>query len=282
MNAFIRSVVIVSTCSLLLFTLPFKLMAQSSSEPSSQGTFSGAKLTTYPEWFKDSFLDINEDVAEAAQEGRRLIYFFHQDGCPYCNALVERNLSQKDIVESIRSNFDVVELNIWGDREVTREDGTELTEKEFADELAVQFTPTMIFYDEQASKVLRLNGYLPPQQFKLALEYVANRADRSISFREYVSNNQPVTPSTRKLITEPFFMELPYNLDRSKSEGKPIAVFFEQADCPNCETLHSLVLTDADTRREISAFDVVQLDMWKNTELITPDGNKDYSSTVGY
>ena len=44
-----------------------------------------------PAWFAPSFLDIREDLAEAAKEGRRLMVYFHQDGCPYCKRLVEVN-----------------------------------------------------------------------------------------------------------------------------------------------------------------------------------------------
>ncbi|HHQ41779.1 MAG TPA: hypothetical protein ENK20_05770, partial [Chromatiales bacterium] len=62
-----------------------------------KGRYYGAKETEYPDWFKTSFLDFKEDVAEAAAEGRRVMIIFHQKGCPYCNALVERNFAQKDI-----------------------------------------------------------------------------------------------------------------------------------------------------------------------------------------
>ena len=64
---------------------------------SGHGRFIGAMPTTYPDWFKESFLEFREDIAEAADAGKRVAVLFHQDGCPYCNALVERNLSQRDI-----------------------------------------------------------------------------------------------------------------------------------------------------------------------------------------
>ena len=36
-----------------------------------------------PGWFKNSFLDLNEDIEEARASGKRLMIFFYQDGCPY-------------------------------------------------------------------------------------------------------------------------------------------------------------------------------------------------------
>jgi thioredoxin-related protein len=53
-----------------------------------------------------------------------------------------------------------------------------------------------------------------------------------------------------------------------------VAVFFEQRDCPNCDTLHREVLTDPETIALISPFDAVQLDMWSDTALVTPSGEK--------
>ena len=37
-----------------------------------------------PDWFKLSFLDIRDDIEEAADSGKRVLLYFYQDGCPYC------------------------------------------------------------------------------------------------------------------------------------------------------------------------------------------------------
>jgi hypothetical protein len=41
-----------------------------------EGRFYGARETVYPDWFKESFLDIREDVAEATAAARRGVLFF--------------------------------------------------------------------------------------------------------------------------------------------------------------------------------------------------------------
>ena len=38
--------------------------------------------------------------------------YFHQEGCPYCKATIEKNLSDPTTKEFIQENFDVVEINI--------------------------------------------------------------------------------------------------------------------------------------------------------------------------
>jgi len=236
-----------------------------------RGSYSGAMETVYPAWFKESFLDLAADVADAAADGRRLMLFFHQNGCPYCNLLVERNLSQRDIAETLQANMHVVAINMFGDREVTTLDGRSLTEKDFAAEMRVQFTPTLLFFDEQGRVVLRLNGYIPPQNFKLALDYIAGRMERRTGYRDYLAANRPATPSG-SLINEDYHQAPPYLLN--VREDKPLALFFEQTQCPDCDRLHQEVLNDDEIRTLLKAYDVVQLDMWSPTPLITPQGER--------
>lgn len=236
------------------------------------GRYYGAKKTEYPDWFKVSFLDLEEDIAEAKGAGKRLLVIFHQDGCPYCRNLVEHNLSQQDIEELMKKSFDIVTINMWGDREVTSVGGRASSEKELARELKVQFTPTLIFFDEEGQVALRLNGYLPPARFKVALEYVAGHHEKKSSYHDYVEANQPPA-TTGELHAEDFFEAEPYDFKVDPAaKGKPLAVFFEQKSCPNCTTLHTKVLTDEKTRLEIQKTNAVQLDMWSDTPVITPDG----------
>ncbi|MBZ0092184.1 MAG: thioredoxin fold domain-containing protein, partial [Sulfuricellaceae bacterium] len=92
----------------------------------------GALATETPGWFKNSFLDLREDLADARQHGKRLMIFFHQDGCPYCKELVQVNFSDKAIADKTQRYFDSIALNMWGDREVTWIDGKTYSEKQFA------------------------------------------------------------------------------------------------------------------------------------------------------
>ncbi|MCP3869238.1 MAG: thioredoxin fold domain-containing protein [Gammaproteobacteria bacterium] len=261
--------------SLLLFILPILLLFVSSRSPvlqaAEQGRFLGAMETVYPGWFQESFLDLREDIAEAASEGRRVVIFFHQDGCPYCNLLVERNLSQKDIQDTMKQKFAVIELNMFGDREVTALDGRLLTEKAFAAGLKVQFTPTLLFFDERGRVVLRLNGYVSPQKFKVALDYVSSHGDNKGSYREYLALNRPPEPEGA-LAREDFFLSPPFDL--SSRRGRPLILLFEQSQCPDCDRLHQEVLSDPEIGALLKRYDAVQLDMWSGTALKTPDGRK--------
>lgn len=140
----------------------------------------GAQAQQAPEWFSPSFLDIRDDVAEAAGQGKRLMVYFHQDGCPYCKQLVEVNFRDARIVGKTRRHFMAIDINIFGDREVTWTDGRKMPEKDLARLLEIRFTPTLVFFDEKAGVAHRINGYLPPDRFLPALDAALGSAKQRV------------------------------------------------------------------------------------------------------
>ena len=207
----------------------------------------------------------------AAAGGKHLLVYFGQPGCPYCAELFNNNFSQPHIVEYTRRYFDAIDINMWGDREVTDFTGRTLTEKTFATELKVWFTPTMLFFDGRGRQVLRINGYYPPHQFLAALRYVAERQSERMSLREYLAKHMP-PPAAGRLHGEPFFAKPPHDL--AHPLGKPIAVVFEQRDCAGCDAMHRKIFPQPETRRQLARFHVVQLDRWSDTPLVTPTGER--------
>jgi thioredoxin-related protein len=236
------------------------------------GEFLGAMPTEYPEWFKDSFLEFADDIEEATAEGKRLAILFHQDGCPYCNILVERNLAQQDIETLMKEKFDIISINMWGARELISVGGKAYTERDFSAALKVQYTPTMLFFNEKGKLALRLNGYLKPAEFKRALNYVAEKQETKISYANYVAANR-VESASAELNKQSFFDQssLDFTMPASGYE-KPLAVFFEQTNCPNCDNLHQEVIKGVDTNKTIRQFRNAQLDMWSDTKVVTPEG----------
>src|SRR5687768_15524857 len=165
-----------------------------------------------PGWFAPSFLDIREDVAEAAKQARRLMVYFHQDGCPYCKRLVEVNFRDAQVVQKTRRHFMAIDINIFGDREVTWTDGRRMTEKQFAALLKVQFPPTLVCFDENAEVAHRINGYLPPDKSLAALDAAAGKppAESSIA---------------------------PISDLRRKPGARPLAVMLVTPACDSCDEM---------------------------------------------
>lgn len=232
---------------------------------------------TYPEWFKQSFLELPEDIDEAVNAGKKgIIVYFGQKHCAYCQALIDKDFGQKDIEIYTRTNFDVIPVNIWGSNEVTTPDGQVMTEREYAIREKANFTPSLIYYDADGSKALMLRGYYPPYKFRAAMEFVEQGYYKEESFRHYMTRaNPPPKFEIEEMNHADFFMPPPFVLDRSRFKAQqPLLVFFEQRDCHACDVLHSEPLQFEATRELLKYFDIVQLDMNADTPVITPDGQK--------
>ena len=230
-----------------------------------------------PNWFKLSFLELHDDLQDAIREGKRgLIVYFGREYCPYCKAQLENNWGRRDIREYTQKYFDVVAINVRGAREVTMLDGTILREKQFAIREKANFTPTLLFYDRDGNVALRLVGYHPPYQFRAALEYVADGHYRTQSFRQFLDLAQPSLVEKKEgLLASPIFSAPPFNLDRSHFAAQtPLAVFFEQPSCYACDVLHGGPLENPKILKQFRKLDVVQLDMWANTPVVTPAGKR--------
>ncbi|MGR3273402.1 thioredoxin [Thalassococcus profundi] len=101
------------------------------------------------DWMRDTFKDLRDDLAEANDEGKRLVLFFEQRGCIYCTQMHEEVFPDPTISNYIEENYFVVQLNLHGDIEVTDLDGESLSEKEMARKWRVMFTPTIMFLPEE-------------------------------------------------------------------------------------------------------------------------------------
>lgn len=102
------------------------------------------------DWFAVTFKDMREDMETAAAEGKRLALIVEQHACIYCRKLHEEVLSDAEVADFIKANYVVVQLNMFGDEEVTDLDGEALTERQAVRRWGVVFTPTIMFLQEEA------------------------------------------------------------------------------------------------------------------------------------
>lgn len=231
----------------------------------------------HPAWFKESFLDLREDLKEARADGKQgIALYFGQQNCAYCKALMEINLSKPDIVKYLRDNYVIIPLDIWGSRILTMFDGSEITERDLAVRENTNFTPSLIFYDESGEIAFRMRGYYTPYRFQAAMRFVVEDFYRFESFRDYMERADPPPKfSEQDLNDHEQFIRGPFNLDRRAGNGiKPLAVIFEQKECHACDQLHSEPLNNEITKQWLKGFELRQLDAWSNTPVITPRGEK--------
>lgn len=130
---------------------------------------------TLPQWFKSSFLDFRQDVADARKQGRHVMVFLHLDNCPFCARLLEENFVSGDNHDIMRKYFEVIAVDVRGSLDVTWTDGVAYTERTLTRHLGVRGTPTLIFLGEDGRQVARLNGYQDPGTLRSTLEFVRRK-----------------------------------------------------------------------------------------------------------
>jgi thioredoxin-related protein len=147
-------------------------------------------------WFLNSFLDLRDDLADATGQGKRFAMLWEQRGCPYCAEMHRVNLADPAVNDYIRTHFNVLQLDLFGSREVTDFDGQVLAEKDLARKYGVAYTPTIQFFPEELARidgkagksleVARMPGYFRPVHFRMMFEYVAARAYTQMPFQRFV------------------------------------------------------------------------------------------------
>ncbi|MFV2059878.1 MAG: thioredoxin family protein [Gammaproteobacteria bacterium] len=230
----------------------------------------------HPDWFNLSFLDLPDDLAEANKKNKGLIIFYSQGFCPYCKAFIKNNWEQKDIIAYTRKNFDVIAIDVLGMQSLTGFDNKKYTEREYAIAQKTNFTPSLVFYDNQGKKALKFNGYRPPYQFRAALEYVADSHHRKESFKTYLSRAESAMNfGNDQLNTHDFFEKPPYDLTQKLEKHQQYSlVIYERKKCHSCDVLHAGPLTSKNINTLLKNFKIIQLDMKSNTPVTTHLGYK--------
>lgn len=164
-----RSITATVACAATLFAAPMTIAAEV-----------GADGLHKQPFFANTFLDMAEDLAEASAEGKDLMIIVEQNGCPYCRELHEVNFERAEIRDYVADNFLVVQLDMWGSREVVDFDGEALEEKDLVRKWFVTFTPTTLIFDGDSEPedmreglAFLMPGYFKPFHHLSAMEYVA-------------------------------------------------------------------------------------------------------------
>jgi thioredoxin-related protein len=225
------------------------------------GVLTGGVAHTMPTWFKNSFLDITEDIEEANDANKHVLLFFHLDNCPYCNQTIE-DFNQPTTRNFLQENFDVIAINIRGDKEVALDEDTFLTEKHLAEKVGVRYTPTLLFLNADNQMVARSNGYRNPGQLKKILNYVSSRAYDTQTLAQYIE--QEKSANTYQFIYNDIFQ----NIEDFSKINTPIAVIFEDKSCSACSYFHTNILKNPLVKKALQNFIVVRLDAQSTQEVI--------------
>jgi len=233
------------------------------------GKVTGGTSHDAPSWFKESFLDISEDIEEASDEGKHVMLFMDLDSCPYCTRMLKESfIKQTPTKDFAKNHFDVININIKGSKEIAWDEDTSLSEKELATKLKVQYSPTVLFLDKDKNIVVRVNGYRSAKNFKNIMEYVSGKHYQNMKLGEFLDKVKAKNLYTLK--ENKLFSNIK---DLSKIQT-PLAIVFEDGSCTQCDYLHNTTFKNKDVLEELSKYTIVRVDASSTKDIITPAGEK--------
>jgi thioredoxin-related protein len=233
----------------------------------------------HPAWFQHTD-DLRGAVIDARKRDKTgLILYFGQEKCAYCDALIKTSLNREDVSSYIQKNFDVFEFDILSDKSVVTVDGRRMTQREFATVQQTNLTPALLFYDPSGKEVLRLRGYYPPYIITAALDYMIAEGYKHSQFRQYLerakASQAKTTSSDIQRTQNARFMQPPLLLSAAqRNSDRILVVIFDQADCHACDILYNELLPNTQVDAAFAQMDVAQLELWSDTPVLTPTGEK--------
>ena len=257
----------------LLFTFCLGILTPASananaSDNVARGKVIGGVQHSAPDWFKESFLEIADDVDEANEAGKHVLLFFELNGCPYCDRMLRESFETDPVSSYIQANFDVIAINIQGDREIAFNEEISVSEKKLGEMLKVYSTPALVFLDENNRTIARVNGYRAPQRFQQVLEFVATQAYRNTTLTEHLQAK--LERNVYPMRDNDLFSDIN---DLSSVDG-PLMLIFEDGSCYDCVEFHEKILTDPRVRAEIAPYTVLRLNADSAERLLDFHGNE--------
>jgi thioredoxin-related protein len=102
---------------------------------------------------------------------RPLVVFFEQGDCHACDVLHTGPLKDPEIRTRLEQ-MENVQLSFWADTPVITPAGERTTAKEWAAQMGLFYTPTMIVYDNDGSEIIRVDSVVQFYRLRNVLDYI--------------------------------------------------------------------------------------------------------------
>lgn len=233
----------------------------------------------FPSWFKQSFYDLREDLAEARSAGKLgILLFLSEANCSYCQIFLSTTFREPDIRKRVGQHFDVLGFEVVNDIALTDLQGQTLPMKQFVAREKAYVTPTLIFLRHDGRRLLQIAGYYPPERFRGVLDYLLDGHDERETLALFLARREVASRGSADPIRRDaeLFAAPPYALDRRAAPAqRPLLVLLERPGCEACAQFHRNVLVDPAIRALVKKFESIQLDISDDhTPVLTPAGER--------
>jgi thioredoxin-related protein len=239
----------------------------------------------YPEWFAETFYDLPGDLDDAVARGKRgIALFFSAETCLHCVAMARSTFQDPEIVRRLSGQFDVIAVDVFSDVEMIHLDGQMLRARELSEHERATFTPTLLFIDGSAERMLRFVGFADPERMHIILDYLESDAWRGESLRDFArrlldENGEPsgavAAGDTAEAPMEPLagFQQPPADLAAQRTANpRPSLVLFERNDCEECDRLREQILMHPEIQQVLAGFHALRLNVDDAAVAVLPDG----------
>ena len=135
---------------------------------------------------EDFFTD-NYDLPSLLNRGKPLAVFFEAANCDECRVLHERVLTDAP-TRKLLTRLNNVQLDVMSERELVTPQGRSMSHKDYARQLDIGYTPSVVFFDEQGEEVFRIDGFLKTFHFQSSVDYVLEKGYiEQPSFQRYIA-----------------------------------------------------------------------------------------------
>ncbi|MET0045678.1 MAG: thioredoxin fold domain-containing protein, partial [Candidatus Thiodiazotropha sp. 6PLUC3] len=124
---------------------------------------------------EDFFIPPPHNLDRSRFPGQRpLVVFFEQGNCHACDVLHGQPL-QDPAIRKLVSAFDNVQLDIGSETPVITPDGRRTDARQWAKDLGLFYTPSLLFFDEQGKEIIRVDSVVRFYRLRNVINYITSR-----------------------------------------------------------------------------------------------------------
>jgi thioredoxin-related protein len=143
----------------------------------------GAAVADPPDGW--TFLPMDQALAQAEQQDRRVFLYFGRHGCPSCEKTNRESFTDPRVIERFNAHYVLAYVDSESGKRLRLPSGERITEMEVGVRLKVFGTPFFYFMEPDGTPIARAPGYKTAEEVLMLDEYVNGGHYREQGFAEF-------------------------------------------------------------------------------------------------